>query len=301
MIGQELASRFVNRPVALERARAEMMLPEMASRFGFGRVRIVDANGERDITLAPRPSTGPIDAIQKSTEAKPYDVVDGIAIIPIAGTLVAKLGAFSRYFWGITGYDGIRYQMLAAAADPDVRAIALDVDSPGGEVAGCLDLVDEIYALRAAKPIWAVCTEMACSAAYAIASAADKIIVPRTGMVGSIGVITMHVDCGRMLDEAGLTVTLIHAGKHKADANPFGPLPDDVRADIQRDIDAVGGLFRRTVARNRGLDEAAVQATEARTYLADEAVRLGLADEVLSETQAWLALQREFGATTRGA
>ena len=130
--------------------------------------------------------------------ARGYEVLGGVAIIPVEGTLVAKLGMLCPYS-GMTGYDGIRVNFLTALADDAVRAIVLDIDSPGGECSGLFDLVDTIVAGRGVKPIRAILTEVAFSAAYAIASAADRISVPRTGGVGSIGVVCMHVDWSRAL------------------------------------------------------------------------------------------------------
>jgi ClpP class serine protease len=112
-------------------------------------------------------------------EERAYEVAAGVAIIPICGTLVQKLGTLRPYS-GMTGYDGIRANLSMALEDPAVEAIMLDIDSPGGEVAGCFDLVDAIYAARGTKPIWAILSESAYSAAYAIASAADHITVPWT-------------------------------------------------------------------------------------------------------------------------
>lgn len=116
-------------------------------------------------------------------------------------------------------YDGIRACFLQALNDSEVKAICLDIDSPGGEVAGCFDLVDEIYAARGSKPVWAILSESAYSAAYALASAADKIILPRTGGVGSVGVIVMHVDWSQKIKNDGLQVTIITYGDRKAESN----------------------------------------------------------------------------------
>ena len=144
-------------------------------------------------------------------------------MIQVEGTLVQKLGTLRPYS-GMTGYDGIRQNFLEALSDPAVEAIVLDIDSPGGEVAGCFDLVDTIYAARGEKPIWSVLSESAYSAGYAIASAADRIVVPRTGGTGSIGVISMHVDWSQALTEAGVKVTFITYGERKADGHPEIPL-----------------------------------------------------------------------------
>ena len=116
--------------------------------------------------------------------------------------MVQKLGSLRPYS-GMTGYDGIRQSFLTAISDPEVSGICLDIDSPGGEVAGCFDLVDEIYHARGSKPIHAILTENAYSAAYAIASAADRIHVPRTGGVGSVGVIVIHCDWSQRIKEDG--------------------------------------------------------------------------------------------------
>ena len=160
-----------------------------------------------------------------------YDLVGPVAVIQVEGTLVQKLGTLRPYS-GMTGYDGIRQNFLEALSDPAVEAIVLDIDSPGGEVAGCFDLVDTIYAARGEKPIWSVLSESAYSAGYAIASAADRIVVPRTGGTGSIGVISMHVDWSQALTEAGVKVTFITYGERKADGHPEIPLSTRFQADI---------------------------------------------------------------------
>jgi signal peptide peptidase SppA len=212
-----------------------------------------------------------------------------VAVIPVEGTLVQKLESVRPYS-GMTGYDGIRQAFGAALEDPEVRAIVLQINSGGGEVAGCFDLVDAMYAARGVKPVWAILSENAFSAAYAIASAADRIIVPRTGGVGSIGVICMHVDWSRALEGAGLTVTFIHYGDRKVDGHPEVPLSPEALADFQADIDAMGELFVQTVARNRGLDANAVRATQAGCFLGDKGVAKGLADAVMAPDVAVQAL-----------
>lgn len=190
----------------------------------------------------------------------------------------------------MTGYDGIRANLKIALVDDLVRAIVLDIESPGGEVAGCFDLVDAIHVARAIKPIHAILTECAYSAAYAIASACDSITVPRTGGTGSIGVIVAHVDFSKALSSAGITVTLITYGEHKADGNDVQPLGDAARARMQADVNTVGELFVATVARNRNLSPAKVRATQALTYLGAAGVDAGLADAVMSPDAALLAL-----------
>ena len=122
---------------------------------------------------------------------------------------------------------------------------------------------------------------MACSAGYAIAAAANRIVAAPSAVLGSIGVIALHVDYSRNLDAKGITPTLIHAGAHKADANPYEPLSDGARLEIQREVDHYMGLFVSGVAKHRPkLSERAIRDMEARTYIGSEAVRAGLADAV---------------------
>ena len=190
----------------------------------------------------------------------------------------------------MTGYDGIRQNLFAALADDEVKAIVFDIDSPGGEAAGCFDLVDTIFEARGAKPITAIVDEMAFSAAYAIASACDEIMVPRTGGTGSIGVIVMHMDMSDALDAAGLKVTIITHGDLKADGNPYQRLARETKARIQADIDTMGELFVETVARNRNMAAFKVRDMQAATFLGSAGAERGLADAVMAPDAAFLAV-----------
>ena len=264
-----LAQHLFNVPLVLHPRKAEVIVAALSERLGITRIEGSMAwDGDDDLFSRParKGDTG-------------YDLVEGIAVIPVEGTLVQKLGTL-RPVSGMTGYDGIRQSFLHALNDDAVKGICLDIDSPGGEVAGCFDLVDEIYAARGKKPIRAILSENAFSAAYAIASAADYISVPRTGGVGSIGVIVMHVDWSQRLEKDGVKVTLITYGSRKGEGNPAIPLSDTAMKGIQAEVDSVGILFADTVARNRGISASSVRKTQAATYLGDEGVEAGLADKV---------------------
>lgn len=229
--------------------------------------------------------------------SQPYAVVDGIAVIEITGTLVHR-GAWIGQSSGLTSYEGIAAQLQAAVADPGVRGIALDIDSFGGEVAGAFDLADRIRAARAQKPVHAFVAEHALSAGYALASQADRIILPRTGAVGSIGVVALHTDMSGAMDQKGIAVTLIHAGAHKIDANPYQPLPEAVHDQVQRELEVVRFLFAETVAAGRGdrLTHAAALATEAAAFRGADAISAGLADDLADPVAAFHA----FAAAPRG-
>jgi signal peptide peptidase SppA len=156
----------------------------------------------------------------------------------------------------------------------------LDIDSPGGEAGGVFDLADKIFSARKVKPIWAVANDEAFSAAYAIAAAADRIYLSRTGGVGSIGVIAVHLDQSVAEADAGLKYTAIYAGEHKNDLSPHEPLSDPARAQLQTEVDRVYALFTETVARMRGLEPAAIKETEAALYFGEQSVAAGLADRI---------------------
>nr|WP_250211974.1 S49 family peptidase [Morganella morganii] len=277
-----MAQKLFNTPLAIHPQKAEVIVSSLTERLGITQIR--SAMMEDDDEYFSR----------KARKDSGYDVLEGIAIIPVYGTLVQKLGTLRPYS-GMTGYDGIRRVFLTAVNDPEVKGICLDIDSPGGEVAGCFDLVDLIYAERGKKPIHAILSENAFSAAYAIASAADKIYVPRTGGVGSVGVIVIHCDWSQRIKDDGLKVSIITYGNRKAESNPYVALSDEAQAAIQHDVDEMGRLFVSTVSRNRGLSETVIRNTQAACYLAAEGVQMGLADVVASPDVAFKELMKESG------
>nr|WP_323032972.1 S49 family peptidase [Paracoccus sp. (in: a-proteobacteria)] len=228
----------------------------------------------------------------------PYPVVDRIAVIEISGVLIHR-GGWIGQSSGQTSYEGIAAQIEAAAEDPAVRGLALEIDSFGGEVAGVFDLADHIRAIRGSKPVWAFVAEHAFSAGYALASQADRILLPRTGALGSIGVVVLHADLSGQLDQDGVRVTLVHSGQHKVDGNPYQPLPEAVRDDIQREIDVLRFLFAETVAAGRAgrLSQEAALATEAATFRGVDAVAAGLADEVTDLARGFAAFRQMLTRT----
>lgn len=270
-----IAHRVFNRPHLVDPDYARVFVGALSERLDIRSLAMPDG------TRMERPQLRAAADTYEPGERSIVDSVDGIAIIPVEGTLAHKYGHIDP-FSGMTGYDGVQAKVEEALEDPNIRGILLDINSPGGEVSGCFDLADFLYEARQIKPVWALADEWAASAAYALASSAQRVIAPRTAELGSIGVLTMHVDQSQMLAENGLDVTFIYAGDHKVDGNPFEPLPDEVRADIQADIDELYGMFVRTVARNRGMSEDAVRATQAQVYQARGAREVGLADDVMA-------------------
>lgn len=208
-----------------------------------------------------------------------YEIRGGIAVIPVVGTLVRRTVGLEAQS-GFMSYGLIEERLDAALQDNAVKGILLDIDSPGGEAGGVFDLADKIFAARKNKPIWAVANDEAFSAAYAIAAAAERIYLSRTGGVGSIGVIAVHLDQSEAEADAGLKYTAIYAGERKNDLSPHEPLSDPARAQLQTEVDRIYELFTTSVARMRGLDLAAVKATEAALYFGDQSVAMGLTDRI---------------------
>ena len=300
MFHARIAARAFNTPLLVEPSKALAFVSGLGPRILGRRVEITDQDGvqERVATHAARASIlagGLVEGSRPPGEA-PYPVMDGIAVIEISGVLIHR-GSWIGQSSGQTSYEGIGAQIEAAARDPSVRAVALEIDSFGGEVAGVFDLADRIRALRSTKPVWAFVAEHAFSAGYALASQADRILLPRTGAVGSIGVVVMHADLSGQLDQDGMRVTLVHSGQHKIDGNPYAPLPEAVRDDIQREIDVLRFLFAETVAAGRAgrLSQEAALATEAATYRGAEAVAAGLADEVTDLVRGFAAFRQSLG------
>lgn len=234
----------------------------------------------RPLAILPGWAWSPHDDVERA-DLPVAELVAGVAVIPVRGVL-----SNGPSWWGCS-YGGIRRAFLAALAADDVRAVVLDVDSPGGTVEGCFDLADLIYRARGTKPVHAILSESAYSAAYALASACDRIAVPRTGGTGSVGVIAMHADLSQMLGKAGVEVTVIRYGERKAEGNEFEPLSKGALTRMQADVDAMGELFVETVARNRGLKASAVRAQQAGTYLGAAGVTAGLADAVQAPDEAF--------------
>jgi signal peptide peptidase SppA len=179
-------------------------------------------------------------------------------------------------------YTSLHNKLEALFAEDSVRGILLDIDSGGGEAAGLAELVDWLpkASKQAGKPVWGIANTSAGSAAYWLASSTERLFAAQNSRVGSVGVYVQHVDQSKAIEKKGLVVSFIYAGEHKLDGNPFGPLPDDVRASIQSGVDKLYGDFVSAVASNREMDEEAVRATQARVYGPDEAYELGLVDGV---------------------
>lgn len=228
--------------------------------------------------------------------ARPYDVREGVLEIGVQGSLMMgmpyKLGGM------ITGYEYVKQAVLRGMDDENVKGIALMIDSPGGHVHEVFELCDVIASCD--KPVQAFVSSMAHSAAYAVASAADKITMNKMARAGSIGVLLQHHNRKKMMEDIGLEVTFITAGKHKAEGNPFEPLSEDARQRLQDRVDEMYEIFATHVAENRGIEVSEVKKTEALTYSAETALSLGLIDAVQPVDDALAAFAASLSNSQKG-
>jgi signal peptide peptidase SppA len=273
-----LASRVFGTPLLIHPRKLEVILSVVGPRMGM----VVPETSAHQLAQITPP-----ERVMRSDLQTP-----NIAVISILGTLVRRTGAMDAAS-GLTSYASISAQIDAAINDPNVDAVLLDIDSPGGEAGGAFDLADEIVSARSTKPIWAVANDDAFSAAYAIACSAERIYLTRTGGVGSIGVIALHVDQTQRDALDGYRYTAIYAGDRKNDLSPHLPLSNEASTALQTEVDRLYEMFVSTVATNRGLDAQAVRDTQAGLFYAGDAIEAGFADAIGTADDALRALAME--------
>lgn len=287
-----LSQRVFNTPLLIHEHKAEVIVAALHQRLGVGTIERIDGT-----TLEARDMLALAgDARRSYDDWKPFHADGSIAVIPVAGTLVHKYGHLDP-FSGMTGYDGIARKFRAAIADPEIEAIWLDIDSPGGEVAGCFALAEEIarYTDRPdAKPVWAYVNEQATSAAYALACVCDRIYAPATSVIGSIGCYIMFVDFSRRIDREGMKVEIIRSSERKGRTTGAEPLDDPARAKLQSMVDETRDLFASIVALGRQMPVGDVLDTKAEIYSGPDAYELGLIDGIASEAEAWAMLESQI-------
>lgn len=253
-----LASRLFGTPLLVHRAKLDVILAVLGDR----------------LNIQPPAADLALPGPRKLPSGTP-----GIAVIPVHGTLVKRTAGLDAAS-GLTSYTEIAAMLDSALADPQVAGILLDIDSPGGEASGSFELARRVREASAVKPVWAVANDAAYSAAYAIGSAANRLIVSETGGVGSIGVIALHIDQSVKDANEGYRYTAVTAGTHKNDFSPHQPLTDEAKAELQAEVDRLYGLFIDHVAVMRTLAIDDVRSTEAGLYFGANAITAGLADAV---------------------
>lgn len=290
----QIAQQLLDRPLLIHPHKAEVLICALQQKLGIVSMDTIDGITLDAKAMLDRAALAR-DAVRDRANGKTFHVDGDIAVIPIEGVLVQKFGWLDP-MCGFTGYDALAIKLRDAMRDPDVYGIWLDIDSPGGAVAGLFAFVEELAQSamsEGGKPIYAWVNEMACSAAYAIASVCDKVYGPRTAMCGAIGSVIVHTEISEALDESGVKVTIIRSGERKYRGNMYEPLDKQTAAKWQASVDEAGQWFAKLVAMGRGVDADAVMATEADWFEGAEAVARGLMDEIVAEREAWGRLEEE--------
>lgn len=293
-----VATRVFDTPLMIDARKAAAILTGIGGRIVEGGVVIAGVEAVEHVAFSSgRASMGRLgDPLGRRIEARGdgdriLDVIEGVAVISVEGTLVHK-GKWIGSYSGDTSYEGLQTQAARARRQyrqGTVKGAVLEVDSFGGEASGAFDTADAFFEMSQEMPTLAILTDHALSAGYLLASTARMVVMPETGYAGSIGVITMHADLSRSLENNGVKVTVISSGAHKADGSPFAPLPADVMQRWQAELDQGRDMFAGAVAKYRGrrLSKKAALATEADIYRGQAAVDAGLVDGIVRPTEAF--------------
>lgn len=204
------------------------------------------------------------------------EIVDGVSVIPVKGVISKDISAMEQTS-GAVDVDAISDLIEDAMNDESVRAMVLDVDSPGGTVTGVPELGDKITEARDEKPIIAHTSSLMASSAYWISAGASAIYASKSGVVGSIGVYLPIIDEQDYYQSRGVSVDLIKAGKFKGAGYPGTRLTDDQRADLQDGVDYLFNQFRGHVTASRKVQ---IDAMEGQTFYADQGIDVGLVDSI---------------------
>lgn len=286
-----LAQRLFNRPQLLRPERMEVMLAALLDQMGIVKLNKVDGTAMGVVEMKQMAW----DEEDDRPSRRFYELKDGIACIPVDGTLVHKLGGINPWS-GMIGYDQLDKKLTMAREDKDVRAVLFDGDTPGGETSGCFEFAKKIYAGSArfgGKPVFWLCNEQTASAGYALASACDRIAIPETGITGSIGVWTMLVDLTKRLALDGIEVTIRRAGDRKARGHSLEGWDDELLDKIDAWLEDTRLMFANLVAMGRGIAPAAVLDQEGDWFPAEEALSLGLVDAIASPDDVFDLLRDE--------
>lgn len=232
-------------------------------------------------TTTGRPSDDEIkQRVGSRRDATPTAVGD-VAVIPLVGPIMTRAAAMSQVS-GANSLDDFRAQFTQALNDPEISAIVLDIDSPGGTVSGVPEMANEIRAARGQKPIVAVANYLAASAAYWIACACDEVVASPSAEVGSVGVYAAHTDRSAEMEMKGQKVTFVHYGEHKVEGNSFEPLSEEAMANLQSEVDQIGREFESFIAKARGIPVSDVRSNfgQGRTKMARAAQASQMIDRV---------------------
>lgn len=296
-----IAERLFGRPHAIEPVALRAIMDGPLARrvlsgetIGSGKVK---KNG-RDLRRARLAAISGANQVREAEGLIEYALTpEGIAIVPIAGVLSRRFDWLAAAC-GWTTYEGLAATIESILDGNVARAILFDVDTPGGEASEMLDVADAILAARKKIPVWAVANVCAASAGYALAGSAEKLVLPRLAVVGSIGCMLVHIDQSVADLSTGLKYTAVYSGARKIDGWAHAPLSDGALNAAQTDVDHVRNAFAALVGRQGRISAKAALATEAAVFVDNAAVEAGLADAVMTFDEALAALTQQATETT---
>jgi capsid assembly protease len=288
-----------NAPLAMHDSMGTMLAAVATGRLHAhalvrGRGELGEADGERVLAGIAGSS------IAAGPTYRPYELTDsGIAIIRVTGMLVRTADIWDIIFGGVTPYERIWTQLLAAQEDPQCRGIFIVINSFGGIVDGLFDLTDGIAALSArngGKPIFGMAADFAYSAAYALLAACDNCYVPETGGVGSAAIILVSLDLTEAMKMDGVAANIFRSLERKAiGIDGLESLDEEAKQHLQNKVEMIGKVMTRKLASYRPqLTQNAISAMRGLDYTGNEAKAIGLVTDVLSEPQALAKLERRI-------
>lgn len=219
-----------------------------------------------------------------------------VAVIELRGMLMKQVSSMTRG----TSTMLARRQVRAAAADPEVSAIVLRIDSPGGTVSGTQDLADDVAAAAKKKPVVAYVEDLCASAAYWVASQAQKIYTNASALTGSIGTYGVIYDASAYAAKEGIKVHVVRAGEFKGMGEPGTEVTQKQLEDYQRVVSELNEQFLAGVARGRKMSiEKVRELADGRVHVGATAQTVGLIDGVQSFDATLAQLSKPSGKGTR--
>lgn len=220
---------------------------------------------------------------------------EGVAVLNMMGPMMIEESKF-----GGVSTASMRESLRQVAASPEISALILHVDSPGGTVAGTNELAEEVRATRETTKVVAHISNTGASAALWVASQTERITAGPTAEVGSIGTVAVIEDSSGLADAAGIKVHVISTGEHKGAGTPGTKITDEQLAHFQTRVDDLNGHFLRAIAEGRGMGMETVKAlADGRMHIAEKAQGLGLIDEVTDFGAVVESLAAEVGLDRR--
>lgn len=213
-----------------------------------------------------------------------FDPSNGLAVIRIHGPVMVNPALWERYFYNAVDLERVESLVRDAAANPGVKALLLDINSPGGTVTGTPEVGNAVADFAKSKPVYAFTNSLMASAAYWIGSQANKIYATESARVGSIGVIRPHIDASEAYKRNGLKIELFTAGKYKAAGAYATALTEEQREHIQEEVNKLGDAFRATVTSSRG--GVSTETMQGQVFYGKESEELGLVDRIVPNKAA---------------